>query len=226
MRTWTVVAALAPLLVAAAPLSARQQPAPKPQPAAPAPKPAAPKPAAPAPVPAAAPAPSSAAATRALSRIAARRPELEVTGGVGTALVDLSSWSGETMSDWSKTTYWGAARVFFPVGNTLSVGGELGYHYHFWWSTPSGYSWTYNNSAAAMHAAALVRVPVGTAFTADMGVGFHFFSSVKAGLVAAFSYRIPAGANLVIPVGIRADAILTDPILVPVVLNVGVGFRL
>ena len=223
MRTRKIVAALAPLLICAAPLLARQQPAPKP--AAPQPKPAStPKPAA-GPAPVVAPAP--AAAARALAPAATRRPQIEITGGVGTAVVDLNSWAGETIASNSKLTYWGAGRVFFPVGTSLGVGAELGYHYHFWWSTPSGYSWNYTYSAAAMHAAALVRFPVAPSFTLDVGPALHFFSAgLKPGVVGALSYRIPVGANIVIPVGVRADAIFTTPMLVPVVLNAGVGFNL
>lgn len=223
MPTRKIVAALAPLLICAAPLLARQQPAPKP--AAPQPKPTStPKPAAvPAPVAATAPV----AAPRALAPVAARRPQLEFTGGAGYAIVDLGTWAGEGILSNSKVAYWGAGRVFFPVGTSLSVGAEVGYHYHFWWSSPSGYGSTYTYSAAAMHAAALVRLPVGPSFTADVGPALHFFSAgVKPGVVGALSYRIPVGPNIVIPVGVRADAIFTTPMLIPVVLSAGVGFNL
>ena len=229
MRIRSFVAVLAPLLIAFAPLGAQQQPAPKPKPkpATPAPKPAA----APAPAPAAAaPAhvPSATTAARAISQIGKRRVEIEGTGGVGFSIVDLSSWAGEAMVSNSKLARWGAGRVFFPVGTTLSVGVEVGYHYHFWWTTPSmGYSWVYTYSAAAMHAAALVRLPVGPSFTLDVGPAFHFFSAgTKPGVVGALMYHIPVGPNVNIPLGVRADAIFTTPMLIPVVLSAGVGIKL
>jgi len=230
MRIRSFVAALTLLLIAFAPLGAQQQPAPKPKPPTPAPKPTtAPKPAAPAPA-AAAPAqvPSAAPAARAISQIGKRHVEIEGTGGVGYSIVDLSSWAGETMVSNSKLAKWGAGRVFFPVGTTLSVGVEVGYHYHFWWTTPSmGYSWVYTYSAAAMHAAALVRLPVGPSFTLDVGPAFHFFSAgTKPGVVGALMYHIPVGPNVNIPLGVRADAIFTTPMLIPVVLSAGVGIKL
>ncbi len=222
MHTRTVVAALAGLLLAA-PVVAQQPTPPKGKPTTPTAAPAV----TPAPAPKPAPAPSVVASSRTVARVPARRPQLEVTGGVGTAVVDLNGWAGQTLADWNKMSYWGAGRVFFPLGATYSVGAEVGYHYHFWWSTPSGSSWNYTYSAAAAHAAALLRVPRGRSITGDLGAGFHFFSAgVKPGLVGALSYRIPVGANLAIPVGVRADAIFTNPILVPVVLNAGVGFTL
>ena len=225
MRIRSLVAALTPLLIAFAPLGAQQQPAPKAKPATPAPKPAA----AHAPAPAAAPAqvPSAASATRAISHIAKQRVEIEGTGGVGFSIVDLSSWAGEAMVSNSKLARWGAGRVFFPVGTTLSVGVEVGYHYHFWWTTPSGYSWVYTYSAAAVHAAALVRLPVAPSVTVDVGPAFHFFSAgTKPGVVGALMYHIPVGPNVDIPVGVRADAIFTTPMLIPVVLSAGVGIKL
>ena len=219
MRTRMFVAALAPLLLAISPLVAQQQP-PKPKPATPAPKPAVP-------VPAPAPAPSPTAATRAISQIGKRHVVVEATGGVGYSIVDLGSWAGETMADNSKLAYWGAGRVFFPVGATLSVGVEAGYHYHFWWSTPSGYSWNYTYTAQAAHAAALVRMPLGTSVTLDVGGALHFFSAgTKPGVVGALLYHIPVAPTVDIPVGVRADAIFTSPMLIPVVLSAGVGFSI
>ena len=232
MRTRLFVAALAPLLLAAAPLVAQQQPAPKPQPTTPAPKPTpAPTPAAapaPAPAPAAARAPPATTAARAISQVGKRRPEIEATGGVGYSIVDLSSWAGEDIVSNSKLARWGAGRVFFPVGTTLSVGVEVGYHYHFWWTTPSiGNSWVYTYDAAAVHAAVLLRLPLSPGFTADVGPAMHFFGAgTKPGVVGALMYHIPVGLSINIPVGVRADAIFTNPILIPVVLSAGVGIKL
>jgi hypothetical protein len=224
MRARSLLAAVAPLVLAA-PLAGQQKPV-TPAPAAtPAATPVAPKPAVPKPttVPASVPALGRAAAVLA----PARRPQIEITGGIGTAVVDLGSWAGGTIASSSKLAYWGAGRVFFPVGTSISVGAELGYHYHFWWSTPSGYSWNYTYSAAAMHAAALLRLPVAPSITADVGAALHFFSAgVKPGVVGALSYRIPVGPNIVIPVGVRADAVFTNPMVLPIVLNAGVGFSL
>jgi len=226
MRTLRIVAALAPLLICAAPLGAQQQPAPKPKPAAPAKPTSAPIPAA-APAPAATPVPA-AASVSSLARIGTRRPQIEFTGGVGYAIVDLSSWAGEGIVSNSKLAYWGAGRVFFPVGTSISVGVEVGYHYHFWWTTPSmGYSWVYTYNAAAAHAAVLLRLPLSPAFTADVGPAMHFFSAgTKPGVVGALMYHIPVGPSINIPVGVRADAIFTTPILIPVVLSAGVGIRM
>jgi hypothetical protein len=234
MWTRLFVAALAPLLLAAVPLVA-QQPPPKPKPttpAPPAPKPTtAPKPAAapaPAPAPAAAQAASATTAVRAISQVGKRRPEIEATGGVGYSIVDLGSWAGEGIVSNSKLAYWGAGRVFFPVGTSISVGVEVGYHYHFWWTTPSmGYSWVYTYDAAAAHAAVLLRLPLSPSFTADVGPAMHFFSGgTKPGVVGALMYHIPVGPSINIPVGVRADAIFTSPILIPVVLSAGVGIKL
>ncbi len=229
MRTRSIVAAVAPLLIVATPMAAQQKPtAPTPAPATVTPaKPAAgPKPAA---APKPAPAPSSPTAARAISQIGKRRPEIEATGGVGYSIVDLSSWAGETITSNSKLARWGAGRVFFPVGRTLSVGAEVGYHYHFWWTTPSlgGNSWVYTYNAAAVHAAALLRLPLSPGLTADVGPAMHFFSAgAKPGVVGSLAYHIPVGPNINIPVGVRADAILTSPMLIPVVLSAGVGIKL
>jgi len=206
-------AAVAPLLLAAVPATAQQKPAtPPPTPAA-TPKPVAPKPAF-----------APAAVTPVVAP--ARRLRIELTGGVGTSVVDLSSWSGSSANDWSKLAYWGAGRIFFPLGTTLSVGAEVGYHYHFWYTSSSGYSWNYNYPVAATHVGAMLRVPLAGGFTADVGGAMHFFNTTRPGVLASLNYHIPIGRSVVIPIGVRADAIFTSPMVIPVVLNAGVGFSL
>jgi hypothetical protein len=215
----SIIAAIAPLLLAA-PLVGQQKPV-TPAPAA---TPVAPKPAVPKPttVPASVPAPARVAVVVA----PARRPQIEITGGVGQTMVDLNTWSGSTANNWSKLAYWGAGRVLFPLGNSLRIGAEVGYHYHFWYTSSSGLSYNYNYPVAATHVGAMVRFPLAGGFTADVGGAIHFFNSVRPGVLAALSYRIPIGPSLVIPIGVRADAVFTNPMVMPIVLNAGVGFSL
>jgi hypothetical protein len=218
MRARGWLAALAPLLLATS-LAGQQKPAPTPA-------------AAPAPAPATPPkvlAPKPALAPNAIAPVVApaRRLQIEITGGIGTSVVDLNSWSGSTANDWSKLAYWGAGRVLFPLGSSnLRIGAEVGYHYHFWYSTNTGLSYSYNYPVAAVHVGAMVRVPLAGGLTADVGGAMHFFNSTRPGLLAALNYRIPLGGAVVIPIGVRADAIFTSPMVIPVVLNAGVGFSL
>ncbi len=197
MRNRNIWAVLTPFLFAAAPAMGQQRPAP-----APAPKPAA-------------------------AAVAARPLQLEITGGLGITAVDVNTWAGRSANDWGTLAYWGAARLLFPVGATLRVGVEAGYAYHFWYNYyPGGVSWVYEYSVSATHVAGLIRLPLGPRVNADLGAGMHFFDgATKIGALGALSYDLVVG-NLVIPIGVRADLITTNPTLVPVVLKTGVRFSL
>ena len=205
MRARSLVAALAPLLVTAAPALA-QRPTPPP------PKPA------PAARVATAPAPKA-------------NLVLEITGGVGYTVVNMDSWAGVVngVNNWNNMAYWGAARLLFPMSGGLRFGVEAGYNYHFWYNYyPGGTSYPYEYQVNATHVAGLVRFPLGTHFTADLGAGVQMFN--RAGThpeaLAALKYHIPLSARVDLPIGVRADAILSNPLLVPVRLSAGLGFKL
>ena len=206
MRVRTLVAALVPLLVAAPALG--QKPAPNlPQPK---PKPATGQPAPARPAPVAAPS----------------RLTFEVTGGVGISIVDMNQWSGIPVNNSSAMAYWGAGRLIFP-GSGARFGIEGGYHYHFWYNYyPGGTSYPYQYDVSAAHVAGFVRLPLGSHTTADVGGAVHFFNSTKFGGLAALMYHIPLGSSVELPIGVRADVILTTPMLIPVVLGAGLGFKL
>ncbi len=200
MRTLTIAAALSPLLLAALPAMAQVRPP--------------------------TPAPTTTATQRSGHAPAGRRLQFEVTGGVGYTAVDVDTWAGKPANDWNTLAYWGAARLLLPMGSSLRLGVEVGYHYHFWYHAyPGGtVSWVYQYDVAATHVAGMVRFPVGTHFSADLGAGLHLFDAgAKPGVLAALSYDIPVG-NLAIPIGVRADYVLTNPALLPIVLNTGVRF--
>jgi len=205
MRVRTLVAALAPLLVAVPALGQKPAPnLPKPKPATGQPAPAQPAPA---------------AATQS-------RMTFEVTGGVGYSIVDMKTWSGYTINNSSAMAYWGAARLIFP-GSGVRFGIEGGYHYHFWYNYyPGGTSYPYQYDVSAAHVAALVRLPLGAHGTFDLGGAMHFLTPNKFGGLVALMYHIPLGQALELPIGVRADAILTTPVLIPVVLSAGLGFKL
>jgi len=206
MRARRVVAAFAPLLIAAAPMAGQQKPA----------------------------APTSSPAR--LAAVAAPAPvlgvtptlQLEVTGGVGFTVVNMDSWGGALLNNFSKMAYWASARLLIPTGTGLRLGVEAGYHYFFWWNDYVGPpSYIYQYTVTATHLAGLVRLPVAPRITLDLGGGMHFFNNAgtHAGALAALNLNLPAG-KVTIPIGVRADAIFTNPMLLPVVLNAGVRFSL
>lgn len=204
MRTRRILAALAPLLIAAAPATG-QKPVTGRKPARPSPT---------APLGAVAPAP---------------RLQIEITGGIGITVVNMDSWSSSTADDWGTINHWGAGRLLIPLGGGLRIGAEAGYHYHFWYTThPAGVSYRYEYDVTATHVAGLVRLPLGPRFTADVGGGMHFFNNAGThpGALAALTYHVPLGGSLTLPIGVRADAIFTDPMVMPIVLNAGLGFTL
>ena len=211
MRARNLAAAVAPFLFAIAPLAAQ------PKPATTQPKPA---------TLAAAPAPAPARAAVAVPS----RLQFEVTGGAGTTIVSMSSWAAPVSpNNWGTVNYWVAGRVLFPLGKSAKLGLEAGYHYHFWWNDYVGPpSYTYQYDVTAKHVAAMVRLPIAVRTTLDLGAGLHFFNNAGThpGALAALMYHIPLTQTLDLPVGIRAEAIFTNPTIIPVVANVGLGFRL
>jgi len=212
MRARRLASALVPLLAVAAPLAA-QRPTTTP-PAAPAT--AQPRPAAP--VPPAAP----------VVAPVAPRVQFEFNGGIGVTVVNMSTWAGATVNNSSAVNYGGAGRVLFPLGKSMRLGLEAGYDYHFWWNVYVGPpSYTYQYSVTATHVAAMVRMPIAVRTTLDLGAGLHMFNNAgtKPGALAALTYHIPLTQTLDLPVGVRADAIFTDPTIIPVVATVGLRFR-
>jgi hypothetical protein len=158
------------------------------------------------------------------------RLQLEFTGGLGYTIVSMGSWAGTNLNNWNQVAYWGSARLLLPVGTDLKVGVELGYHYLFWYTYyvgPPSYNYQYNVNSTDV--GAMLRLPVGVArrFTLDLGGAFHSFNNAgtHVGALAALNYAIPAG-KITVPVGLRADFIFTNPMLVPVALNAGVRLSL
>jgi hypothetical protein len=154
--------------------------------------------------------------------------QFEITGGVGVTVVNMGTWAGETVNNSSAVNYGGAGRVLFPLGKSMMLGVEAGYSYHFWWNYyvgPPSYTWQYD--VTAWHVAAMVRLPIAVRTTLDLGGGLHIFNRAGTypGVLAALTYHIPLTQTLDLPVGVRADAILTSPTIIPVVATVGLGFR-
>jgi hypothetical protein len=159
---------------------------------------------------------------------AASRIQIEITGGVGITVVDMSAWAGATVNNSSAVNYGGAGRVLFPLGKSTRLGLEAGYNYHFWWNVYVGPpSYTYQYSATSTHVAAMVRLEVAKRTSLDLGGALHIFDNAgtKPGALAALMYHIPLTQTLDLPVGVRADAIFTNPTIIPVVATVGLGFR-
>jgi hypothetical protein len=213
MRMWKIAAALAPLLVTAMPVTAQ------PTSTARARSPAAPT----------VTARAEAVAPTPGVLVGVPKIQLEVTGGVGITVMTMSKWTAPIApNDWNTMNYWGAARILLPVLPGLRLGVEAGYHYHFWYNYyPGGTSYPYQYDVTATHVAALVRLPVAPLFTLDLGGAMHFFNNAGThpGALAALNINVPAG-KITFPVGVRADAIFTDPMILPVVLNAGVRLSL
>jgi hypothetical protein len=159
---------------------------------------------------------------------AAQRIQVEINAGVGVTVVNMGTWAGATVNNSSAVNYGGAGRVLFPLGKSARLGVEAGYTYHFWWNVYVGPpSYTYQYAVTATHVAAMVRLPIAVRTTLDLGGGFHMFNKAGThpGALAALTYHIPLTATLDLPVGVRADAIFTNPTIIPVVATVGLGFR-
>ena len=211
MRACRFAAAFVPLLVVVAPLAAQ--------------KPSTAPPAAPATAQ-----PKPAASVSAAPAVAAAEPrvQFEINGDVGVTVVNMGTWAGATVNNSSAVNYGGAGRVLFPVGKSMRLGLEAGYDYHFWWNVYVGPpSYTYEYTVTATHVAAMLRWTIAVRTTLDLGGGLHMFNNAgtKPGVLAALTYHIPLTAKMDLPVGIRADAIFTNPTIIPVVATVGLGFR-
>lgn len=173
------------------------------------------------PKPAGAPAPPPPAA-----RAAAPKYVVEVLGSIGTTVVSMDTWAGSPASDWSTLAYGGMGRLLMPLGTTTKIGVEAGYRYLFWWTyAPSGYNYTY--AVTATHVAGFVRVPLGTTITVDVGAAAHFFNNAgtHVGALGTLLYHLKLGATSELILGVRADAIFTSPMLLPVTANAGIGVR-
>jgi len=198
-----ILAVLA-LVAAAAPAVAQQRPAPKPAPGP--------------------------AARVLVPRPAVRRFRLEVVGNGGVTVLDINKWAGLPLNSWGTVNYGGSARLFLPMGPRTRLGLEAGYQYLFWWNYyPSGVSYVYEYAVTAMHVAGMIRLqPPASRFALDVGGGVHFFNRAGTylGALVGVSYHLPLAPTTELVLGPRTDWIFTNPILMPIAFNIGLGFHL
>jgi hypothetical protein len=159
---------------------------------------------------------------------AASRMLVELTGGVGTTVVNVDAWAGTSANDWGTVAYQGTARLFFLSLGRTRIGAEVSYRSYFWYDVfPGGTSYPYQYDVAGAAISAVARFPLGARMSLDAGAGaYDFESSSEIGVHAAIGYHVTLSPTMTLPIQARLDYVLTDPSLMPITLNAGIGFRL
>lgn len=154
---------------------------------------------------------------------------LEVTGGIGTTVVDVDAWAGIAANDWGTVAYSATGRLFFlTLGGGARVGAEAAYRYFFWYNYyPGTTTYPYQYDVTATQISGVVRFPMGARMSADVGAGMYVFEGgSEFGGHVALGYHLPLSPTMTLPVQVRADYVVTDPSLIPITVNAGIGFRL
>jgi hypothetical protein len=153
---------------------------------------------------------------------------LELTAGAGTTIVDVDAWAGTVANDWGTVAYQGTARLFFLSMGRARIGAEVSYRYYFWYNYfPGGTSYPYEFEVSGAQLSAVARFPLGARASLDAGLGvYDFEDSSEFGAHAALGYHVPLSPTMTLPIQVRADYVITDPSLIPITVNAGIGIRL
>jgi hypothetical protein len=155
--------------------------------------------------------------------------QIEVQAHLGTGFtgVDVESWYGGGVQDWGTLMGEAYATVYPFHKGGLSIGGEIGYQYFFWYTVPVfGYSWVYEYNVDAIRIMGLLRSKVGAFGFAEVGPGLFFISDwVSPGLMASLGYNLRLNENLKIPLKFRVEYVAGDG-FIALGLSGGVSFTL
>lgn len=152
---------------------------------------------------------------------------LELDAEAGYTVVDIETLAeddGEIAQDWNQFMYRLAARVILGEVSGVTVGAELGFQYLYWYQVrvPYGdfpFSREYDQSGTT--ALGLIRVTSGRTVL-DAGAGLAMLGKTRPMVSAAVGTEIFPDVS----VRVRADALLTGALTVPLGVSVSYAFSL
>ncbi|HKJ93316.1 MAG TPA: hypothetical protein VJ957_09110 [Longimicrobiales bacterium] len=163
--------------------------------------------------------------TLATPRHAAAQIATELHGGVGYTSVSVDAWAGTSAQDWGQMASGYYVQVFPYQRGRISVGGELGYEYFFWYDIfYNGYTSTRNVSATRV--AAVARLGLGGPAYAEAAASMHLFDGFSdPGIGVGVGYMLPINEHFSVPLGLRGDLVLDpDTQLFASRFNVGIRY--
>ncbi len=161
--------------------------------------------------------------------VAAAQTRIAGLGGMGYTAVNKEKWTGHsTLNDWNQALYLVNGQVLFGLpGKKVSVGAEAGYDYFLWYKIPLT-SGGYEYDVSAYHVLGVLNAQLSGGNFVEVAAGPHFFDGfTDIGVYGAVGHRFRVGERLVMPVKVRAGAVLdSDAPLLPVGLLVGLEYTL
>jgi len=161
--------------------------------------------------------------------LAAGKLSLEALVGVGYSVTDMEKWSGKAeddLDDYDQMMYRFDGRLFFTQLGEAQVAAEIGWQHLLW------YEWTEPYGSVVRHVerywepmrlGGIIRYPLNEALDLDLGAGLVMFEDfTDFGLSAALTHQVPLSEGLYLPISVRGDIILDDPIIIPIGICVGI----
>lgn len=150
---------------------------------------------------------------------------LEVSGGAGFTSVDVKKWGGSGATNEEQLLTAIDLRAFlFEVGG-FQLGAEAGYRYFFYYETAFGPTTLYRDIDANRFGV-VVRRSLGKFVGVDAGAAtYQFPGGSDLGVSGALVFRIPLGAKLSVPLHVRADVVLSDPMITAPAATAGLSFK-
>ncbi len=137
---------------------------------------------------------------------------LEAHGAVGYASVDIDTWAGSSLNDWTQVSSSGYAQVFFGKAGPVALGVEGGYQKFFWYNVRIPFGTTTvlrdrNVTASRVMVVARFQGPMSPVF-GEVALGAHMFDGfTDGGAAAAVGYKMKLGPMLSLPIKVRADLV-------------------
>jgi hypothetical protein len=157
---------------------------------------------------------------------------LGIKTGVGATIVDVAkAVEYDDLEEWDTWAVIIKAEGEYMLSEGLALGAEAGvdrlYYWEYRWSdgTYSGTRWgTEWTSNLGIH----VIKYLGENFFLKGGAGIHFFFSggTVAGLLASAGYAIPLTDHLQLPIELRIEPVFGNATPIPVMLGVGIRYKL
>lgn len=161
---------------------------------------------------------------------------VEFTLGAGVTVIDIQKIveideiSGTMALDWGTANASVSAQYFFANFGNVAFGGEIMYHYLYWYSVrvpfvPSDIFREY--SISIFRITPIFRFGGSNAFNFDVGPEFNFSNDeVSIGILASANYNISISDNIDIPLKLRLDIVNLIVVAVPISINAGVRIKL
>jgi hypothetical protein len=160
---------------------------------------------------------------------------VEFTLGAGVTVIDIEKLveideiQNTVAEDWGTANVGISGQYFFKNFGNVVFGGELMYHYLYWYSVRVPYSPSpifREYSVSTFRITPIFRFGASSAFNFDLGPEINFSNGVSIGILASLNYNIAISENISVPLKLRTDTMFGTVTTIPISINAGVKIEL